>query len=181
MTLGDFGKQDSHDQSVTGSVGYDFSWRVHSMMHEWTAKVDAKASIVLTLEVAFLGLLITASGGRPLVDDASALSLALRVGGLTALIVALMLAGAVVFPQLKRRQARADCENGVVYFGHVRHWDEVELKREYLNTSVDSVVGVLATQIVAMSQIAWRKHVLLQSSMAIGLFALVLLVSSSIF
>lgn len=45
----------------------EFAWRTHSAITDWTAKVDAKASIVLALESAIMGAVITFSGrDRPL-------------------------------------------------------------------------------------------------------------------
>lgn len=54
----------SPNQSITPP---EFAWRTHSAITDWTAKVDVKASIVLALETAIMGAVITLSGrDRPL-------------------------------------------------------------------------------------------------------------------
>ena len=48
------------------SDGAEFAWKVHDALDSWTAKVDIKASIVLAIEAALAGFVITLSekGGR---------------------------------------------------------------------------------------------------------------------
>jgi hypothetical protein len=87
--------------------------------------------------------------------------------GVFLLVCAIVLAGAAVFPQLNRREARRHWRRNYVYFGHLRRWDPAELV-----SALEHGVGrrnreVLSTQLVALSKIVWRKHSFLQASMAL--------------
>jgi hypothetical protein len=105
----------------------EFAWRTHSAIIDWTAKVDAKASIVLALESAIAAVMITFSGkDRPL----SALRgwpLGTYRLGILFLAIGIALAGLVVLPYLDRRNAKAHWRTEVIYFGHLRRWQPGEL------------------------------------------------------
>ena len=82
---------------------------------------------------------------------------------------------AAVFPQLNRRTSSAEWKDGLIYFGHLRRWDASLLAKKMQDTAM---LPVLSKQLVAMSAIAWRKHVFLQWSFggaAIGILVLVLI------
>lgn len=153
----------SASQSPDESV--DFAWRVHDALNEWTARVDVKASIVLALESGVLALITVLSKKHGPLGRLSDLSLLLYRFGLFALSVAAVLSALVVTPRLRRRQTRREWRDGLVFFGHLRHWDASKLSERL--TSVDSErLKQLSAQLVAMSKIAWHKHALLQFSMA---------------
>ena len=143
----------------------EFAWRTHSAIADWTAKVDAKASIVLALESAIMAAVITFSGrDRPL----SALHgwpLATYRLGILFMAIGIALAGLVVFPYLDRRGARTHWRSGVIYFGHLRRWQPSELTDHLFALSTRTQLDILSRQLITTSKIAWTKHVRLQWSM----------------
>jgi hypothetical protein len=142
--------------------GLDFAWRVHGALDSWTGKVDSKASIILAIESAALGFILTLSKkGERLasLDGASETAYRLAIG---ALVLAVLFALLVVMPQLRRRQAKKNWRKGMVYFGHLRHWDPVNLAKALQTNQVYE--SQLAHQLVTMSEIAWKKHARLQWS-----------------
>lgn len=171
-------------EAVTASAnpdgGRDFAWRVHGALDSWTAKVDTKASIILAIESAILGFILTLSKkGERLasLDGVSETAYHLAIG---ALVVAVLFALLVVMPQLRRRQAKKNWHKGMVYFGHLRHWDPADLATALKGDRVDE--AQLADQLVAMAKIAWKKHARLQWSVCfliIGAAALVVAVVKS--
>jgi len=143
----------------------EFAWRTHSAITDWTAKVDAKASIVLALESAIVAALITFSGkDRPL----SALRgwpLGAYSLGILFMAIGIALAGLVVFPRLNRRDARVHWATGIIYFGHLRRWQPTELADYLFALSERTQLDILSRQLVTTSKIAWIKHARLQWSM----------------
>ncbi|MBD2893478.1 hypothetical protein amrb99_23990 [Actinomadura sp. RB99] len=156
----------SDRQSGAGDESFEtYAWRVHQALHDWTAKVDAKASVVLTLETAILGMIVVFAQSGKRLRHLSGLETWTFGIGVALLVGAIVLAGAAVFPQLNRLEARRNWRRGYVYFGHLRRWDPAELV-----TALEHGVGsrnrlVLSTQLVALSKIVWRKHSFLQYSM----------------
>ncbi|XVQ09854.1 Pycsar system effector family protein [Spirillospora sp. CA-255316] len=144
-----------------------YAWRVHGALHDWTAKVDAKASVILTLETAILGMVVVfARTGRRTVH-LSGLELWWFGLGLGLLVGAILLAGAAVFPQLNRRDARRNWHRNYVYFGHLRRWTPEGLVAALEQGDGRRNRHVLSTQLIALSKIIWRKHVFLQYSMCL--------------
>lgn len=147
--------------------GESLAWKLHAILQDWIAKVDTKASIVMTLETALLSGLIAFSGAHganyPLIWEL------LRHCGLVLLFISILVAGAVVFPRLRRQDSAKSWQRGVVYFGHLRHW-EAEALAEALN-SIDPSSGLrmLSDQLVIMSRIAWNKQILVQCSLLVAL------------
>jgi hypothetical protein len=143
----------------------EFAWRTHSAITDWTAKVDAKASIVLALESAIVAAVITFSGrDRPL----SALRgwpLGTYRLGLLLMAIGIALAGLVVFPYLDRRKAKVHWGTEVIYFGHLRRWPPSELANYLSALSSRTQLDILSRQLVTTSKIAWIKHARLQWSM----------------
>ena len=154
----------------------EFGWRVHGALDAWTGKVDTKASIALAIESAAFAFAVslTKTGERFYSLSGGDLTW-LRIG-LVALLLSILLSVFVVFPQLNRAKSKKNWRSNTIYFGHLRHWDAADLS---------SVLGrdepqrdQLATQLVAMSKIAWRKHSALQASLlafVVGIAALVVL------
>ena len=153
----------------------DFAWRVHSALDNWTTKVDGKASIVLAIEAAALGLIVTlSSNDGPLAGLQGANALRFR-WGIGFLALGTLLAGAAIFPQLSRWKARREWKTGIVYFGHLRRWQSETLLRRYENLEAETPLASLTKQHVIMAKIAWRKHVALQYSMLASLLGVALL------
>lgn len=143
----------------------EYAWRVHQALHDWTAKVDAKASVVLTLETAILGLVVTFAQTGHRFSHLSTLETWVFQGGVTLLVLAIILAGSAVFPQLNRRDAARNWQTNYVYFGHLRHWTPSDLVSTLGNGNSEHNKLILGTQLIALSKIIWRKHAFLQYSM----------------
>lgn len=142
-----------------------FAWRVHDALDAWTSKVDAKASIVLAVETGTLGLVVSLTDTDGALAQLSGRSLSLFRVGVTTLLLAIMLAGASVIPQLRRKAARREWRANSIYFGHLRHWTPANLAESLRERGTDSSLEELSRQHVRMAQIAWRKHSSLQISM----------------
>lgn len=144
------------------------AWKIHDVNDSWIGRVDVKASIVLAVESAVLGLLIGLStGAQKLASlrgarhwcDSAALGL-LALSSLLSLIA--------VCPQLGRGGSRSNEEDRLVFFGHVRKWEHEKLAAEFDQGRPNNLD--VARQIVSLAKVSWRKHVLLQWS--IGVFVL---------
>lgn len=158
----------------------DFAWRVHSALDSWTTKVDQKASIVLALETGILALVVTFSErGRPLGDLASGSAWLFRVG-VAFLIAGGLFAAAAVAPQLASRSAQRMWRDNTIYFGHLRHWNPKELLEYMKAQTTADALEQLSRQHVTMSQILWRKHRLLQTSVVTTAAGLVFLFLSTL-
>lgn len=157
----------------------EFGWRVHDALKDWTGKVDTKASIAVALDTAVAGLLIPASRqGAPLYG-LTGWRLAVFMTGLGILGLSALWAMFVVIPQLRRRSSRREWRDGVIYFGHLRHWREDDLvARLEIDHAHD--VRQLAKQNIAMSKIAWRKHTALQISLVLLVVAIAHVIAAAI-
>jgi hypothetical protein len=152
---------------------HEYSLNVQRALHEWTAKVDTKASVVLTLETAAFGAVLAfSSETRPLAHLSGSLVWFYR-SGVSFLIGAILCAGAAVFPQLNRRNARRTWQHNYVYFGHLRRWQPKDLITAVQTDGTEREHFVVSTQIIALSKIVWRKHVFLQWSMSLALLGAV--------
>ena len=145
------------------SDGAEFAWKVHDALESWTAKVDTKASIVLAIEAALAGFVITLSGKRGRLAGLHGYRVNLDRFGWGFLIASVLLSLAVVWPQLGRSRAKQDWSSNVIYFGHLRRWDSDKLAAELAHGT--RTVPQLALQLVTMSKINWRKHAWLQWSL----------------
>src|SRR5690606_35621264 len=83
-------------------------------------------------------------------------------GGLALLFGSVMLSMLVLMPRIKLREKRPS-RAGYLYFGHLRHWRKEELAEILTRNQVSD--GQIAAQVIALSQVAWRKHVLFQWSL----------------
>ena len=157
----------------------DFAWRVHSALDTWTTKVDNKASIVLAIEAATLGLVVTLSRkGGPL-SELHGTPHTKFLWGMIALGLGTFFAALAVFPQLRRIRASREWQRGFIYFGHLRHWDSAKLATHLERLDPKASLAALSNQHVVMAKIAWRKHVWLQVSMLLSLIGVGLLFLSA--
>jgi hypothetical protein len=150
-------------KELEASDGTDFAWKVHDALDSWTAKVDTKASIVLAIEAALAGFVITLSGKGGRLAGLRGYRGNLDRVGLIFLIASVLLSLAVVWPQLGRWKARQNWSSNMIYFGHLRRWDPDKLAAELADGK--PTVPQLALQLVTMSKINWRKHAWLQWSL----------------
>lgn len=160
---------DPRPEPVRGPSAVETAWRIHTGVAEWTGRVDVKASVLLTLEMAVLvGLvtLTTSSRGAP----NGALAGPLWAGALF-VAAGVICAVLVVMPRMRGRRMAAEAADNFIYFGHLRLWDPVRLAEAFHRDALD----VLARDVVVNSGIAWRKHRLLQLSIAFALAGVLLL------
>lgn len=144
-----------------------YAWHITDTLHDWTTKVDTKASVILSVETATLGLILVFAGtGKPLGSLAGSSVWSFRVGVIL-LALAIVTAGAAIFPQLNRRDARKNWRKNYVYFGHLRRWSPADLVTAVQKTAASGADLVQSIEIVALSKIIWRKHAFIQWSMSL--------------
>ena len=144
-----------------------YAWNIMGTLHTWTTKVDTKASVILSVETAAFGLILVFAGrGRPLGNLSGVSVWPFRVG-ITLLALAIAVAGAAIFPQLNRRDARQNWRRNYAYFGHLRHWNATDLVQSLQQGDRNASDLVLSTEIIALSKIIWRKHSFIQWSMTL--------------
>ncbi|MBW1597406.1 Pycsar system effector family protein [Streptomyces sp. JJ38] len=148
---------------------------MHTSVAEWTGRVDVKASVVLTLEIAILAGLVTVSTeGDMAVRGAR---LVLLWAGTCLLVASVVSSVMVLMPRMRARSVRAEASRDFVYFGHLRLWDPVRLAEAMKH----DVLNVLTRSIVVNSGIAWRKHWLLRVSIALAMAGGILLLLALLF
>jgi MFS family permease len=168
----------SRSDARSDERGVTFAWNTHSAITDWTAKVDYKAAIVLSLGGILLGFFVSLSSKGRILDHLHAWRLVVERLGLGWSILGVLLAGFVVTPRLNRRLAKANWKENFVYFGHLRRWKPDKLKEKLRSLDADQELDVLAVQLVSTSKIAWYKHSLLQFAMACLLIGIVLVALS---
>jgi hypothetical protein len=156
----------SSDAKRSGERGVTFAWNTHNAITDWTAKVDYKAAVVLSLGGILLGYFVALSSGDRVLAHLHGWRLVVERMGLGWSTLGVVLAGFVVAPRLNRRLTRANWRENFVYFGHLRHWRPGDLKEKLRSLDADQELDALAIQLVNTSKIAWYKHSLLQSAMA---------------
>jgi hypothetical protein len=147
----------------------EFAWRGHAAQEHWTAKIDTKASIFFTINIAGLvavlvsrtqtdGRLAQLGGWHQILTDIGILVCAIGV----------VVAGAAVFPLLGRvREHRT--RRDIIYFGHLRHRDPSDVARQLINLTDDQQIDQLSFQLVTMAKGNWVKHRLLQAALLLAL------------
>jgi Family of unknown function (DUF5706) len=142
------------------------AWRIHAALADWTARADAKASFVLTVESAALigiGALFNLNG--QLRDIVGVFPNVLLWTGVALLTAAALLAASAVSPRTRRKKVQSEWQDNFIYFGHLRHWEAQELA-EALRTR--DPLPVLTRQLTAMSQIAWTKYERVERSLVLA-------------
>lgn len=161
------------------SKALDFAWQVHTAVSQWSGRADTKASIVLTLELAILGIITAFTRGQEPLAKLSGARLVSYRTGISLLAVSIILAGIVVFPQMRRRRARRNWQLSLIYFGHLRRWEPSDLARRLAELSSQDQLTMLSRQLVAASQVTWTKNHRLQWSMLAASAGVVLVVISA--
>lgn len=151
------------------SAPEDFAWNIHQSLQDWTAKVDIKASIIMTLEAGLSSIILAFSGPIRFPNHPDRALFWVHRSGLVLLFVSIALAGAALFPQIRHRASARSWQDNYLYFGHIRHWQPTELTAELLSGKARRHLHALSTQLVVMSRVVWRKHVALQCSMLCAL------------
>ena len=127
----------------------ELGWRVHDNAQGWVAQVDIKASATLAIEAVILGLAVALVSDP---DSLQRMTIAARWvigGGILALLASVVLSVLVLLPSTKSRESTTESRG---YLTNTLTKNDVE------------DIG-LASQIIEMSKIAWRKHVRLRWSL----------------
>lgn len=152
----------------------DTAWRIHAAQIDWTGKVDAKASFALTIESGVIvGVVALASDGRRFGELTQTWVAAALYAGLGLMMVAIICAGSVVLPRMRRSDVSNERPANFIYFGHVKDWTPTDLEAALREKDV---LPMLSLQIVNMARITWQKHHRVQLSLWIGLAATLALV-----
>jgi hypothetical protein len=158
-----------------------FAWQVHQAQEAWTSKVDTKGSILLALEGGALFAALSASGKDGALARLDGWRQSAEIGGISALILAMVAAGFAVFPMLGSvRRQYAQHRTHVVYFGHLRHWEPADLQRRLQDLRPEDQFESLADQLVRAGRMNWAKYRLIQVSLVLALVG-VLAVSAAAF
>jgi hypothetical protein len=163
------------------SKALDFAWQIHTAVSQWSGRADTKASIVLTLELAILGIITVFASEQESLARLSGVRLVTYRTGIFLLAISIILAGIVVFPQMRRRRARRNWQLSLIYFGHLRKWEPSDLARRLADLSSQDQLMMLSRQLVAASQVTWTKNHRLQWSMIAASAGTLLVAISAIF
>lgn len=151
-----------------------FAWQVHLAQEAWTSKVDTKGSILLALEGGALFAALSASGKDGALARLDGWRRAVEIGGVAALILAMIAAGLAVFPILgSTRQHYAQHRNHIVYFGHLRHWEPAQLIQRLQHLRPEDQLESLAGQLVRAGKLNWAKYRLVQLSIGLALVGVI--------
>ena len=115
----------------------------------------------MSIESAVLAGVIAISDKGELLGSLEGCALAIYWIGVLLLVAGILISAIAVFPRLRQSEAKGEWETGLIYFGHLRHWDASRLAEKLKDTDI---LPVLARQLVALSAIAWHKHRLIQWS-----------------
>lgn len=169
------GKKDTKRRDVEPEqveLSDELAWRVHENAKNWISQVDVKSTAALAIEAAVLGFALALITNSDTLSQLTALSRWIVGVGLLLLLVSVILSMLVLMPRIKLREPKSK-NRGYLYFGHLRHWDKGTLSATLARNQVSD--GQIADQVITMSQIAWRKHVLLQWSLYLLLAGIVVI------
>lgn len=137
------------------------AWLTHQYLTDLIGKADNKARFAMSIESAVLAGVIAISGEGERLGSLEGCMLAIYWIGVLLLVAGILISAVAVFPRLQQSEAKREWKTGLIYFGHLRHWDASHLAEKLKDTDM---VPVLARQLVALSAIAWQKHRLIQFS-----------------
>lgn len=148
----------------------EFAWRAHSAQEAWAGKVDTKASIILALESGALFAALSANATGGLLSRLSRLPLILEMSGVVLIFLAILISAASIYPRLgSKRVHGAQYDQNTVHFGHLRYWNPGDLQQKLAYLNADDELAILSRQLVEMSKINWQKHMLVRTSLALGI------------
>ncbi len=147
---------------MTEQDSVDSAWRIHGALTDWTGKVDTKASFVLTIESALVVTVIALSGSGRRLSDLDGAARPVYWIGVASITLAVVLVALAVKPRVRRRDVAHEWQDNFIYFGHLRYWSPEQLEDALRG---QPVLPVLTRQLVNMSKIAWRKHLLIEVSL----------------
>jgi Family of unknown function (DUF5706) len=157
----------AHDDAVATA------WRLHASLADWTGRIDAKASFALTIESVVLAGVGASAGTAHGFGGISGwwAHSALWIGA-GVLVFAAFAAVTVVLPREGARQAGPPGLDDYLFYGHLRLWVPQDLAERLAHADP---LPALATQLVAMSDIAWVKHRRVRQSLILAMAGVALL------
>jgi pycsar effector protein len=148
-------------------LNIDLAWRSHAAQESWTAKVDTKASIALAANAAVLTAIVASRTQKgSYLEQLTGWREVLLLVAVILCVLAVVCAGAIVFPLLGRRRIRRRPARDTIYFGDLRHRDPGDLRDQLLHLTPHDHLAQLARQLVAMARYNWFKHSMLQIALA---------------
>jgi len=166
----------SHEAAISNA------WQIHAQLADWTGKVDLKARFGLSFISAVLaGMLAVYGDGTTLHDqdvtlaDFARIELFMFISGTVFLVVSLIVSIISVSPQLRAGANKHEYETNIIYFGHLRYWKADDLTCKLREADI---LPMLASQLVNMSNILWRKHRWIQWSFALALLGVIQVIFS---
>jgi hypothetical protein len=140
----------------------DTAWHIHDALCDWTGKVDAKASFALSIESAVLIAILALATDDHRLTNLHHVSRVLFLAGIVGVIVGVLAAVVAVCPQIREKEVNESWQDNMIFFGHLKHW-----KQDALTAALKSheLLPMLSRQLIVMSEIAWKKHRLLQVSL----------------
>lgn len=152
----------------------DTAWRIHAALTDWTGKVDSKASFALAIESALIVGLVNLSAKDAVFGRLSGgWQHSTYWAAVVFLVGAVLMAVSVVVPKLRRRHIDKEWRDGLIYFGHLRRWDDPRKLAKAIKER--DLLPVLSRQLINMSEIAWKKHAYMQLSVVFALAGTALL------
>jgi hypothetical protein len=146
---------------VSSSEARETAWRIHAAVGDWTGKVDTKATFALTLESALLAGIVAVGTADHKFARLGGFAGFLLWLGMALVVVATGLAVLVVTPRIRSKDVAGEAAENFIFFGHLQFWTAAGL--EAALESKDPL-PMLSRQLVVMSKIAWRKHLLMKWS-----------------
>jgi hypothetical protein len=156
-------------QAPQVKANIDFAWRAHTALENWTGKLDTKASIFFTVNVAGLAALLalrTQADGR--LSQLHGWHEALADSGILLCGFAVVMAAAAVFPRLGRTKDHRT-QRDIIYFGHLRHQTPDDVARQIMMLTEQSQAEQLSRQLIVMAKANWAKHRLVQAALLTSL------------
>lgn len=164
------------DEAVTDEA-VDGAWKIFDAQSSWIERADVKGSIILALESAVIGFVMILSANNEVLAGLRGPRRAIDVVAVALLLLSALISLSAITPQLGRCRKTAD-NQGVIYFGHVRHWSPRDLGQVFRDgrpTNDD-----VAEQVIILAEVSWRKHARLLCSivsLAIGALLLTILIA----
>ncbi|MFI5932214.1 Pycsar system effector family protein [Actinoplanes sp. NPDC051494] len=143
-------------------LNLDLAWRRHTAQENWIARVDTKASILLTVNGAVLGTVLTARAqSSGFVADLTGWRAVVLWTAMILCGLAEVAAGAVIVPLLGH--GRTPDRAGTIFFGDLRRRDPAALGAYLMGLTPEEQFDQLAHQLVVMARASWFKHRVMQA------------------
>ncbi|WP_341257489.1 MULTISPECIES: Pycsar system effector family protein [Gordonia] len=148
-------QNNSDETTHSDAQAVDTAWRVHSALLTWTSSVDQKASFVLAIDGAFLGIAaaVVSQDGR--LAPSGPISVLLLSLSVALAVVAGGYSLAAIKPNLKTIVDSRIDSGHFIYFGHLKMMDAMRIRSALTR---EDILGALTNQLKEMSEICWNKH-----------------------